>query len=197
MRGWENVEVCDSCKGAGCKLCGGKGYLGNLKKTPKYRNKKTMVDGITFDSQAEAEYYEYLKTLKAAGHIDNVTLQPKFELQPAWIDQNEVKRPAIHYIADFHVMYADGRELIVDVKGMETKEFILKRKIYEYKAAFEDWPILSIIALDRHYGWVKLDELKKLKRQTKGVRANGKKTPKEKTKPGAKAKGKSGKGRDL
>jgi hypothetical protein len=31
----------------------------------KYGNKKTIVDGIKFDSKAEAKYYEQLKWLKA------------------------------------------------------------------------------------------------------------------------------------
>jgi hypothetical protein len=30
----------------------------------KIYHKKTEIDGITFDSQTEAEYYEYLKQLK-------------------------------------------------------------------------------------------------------------------------------------
>ena len=28
------------------------------------RSKKTVIDGITFDSKTEAEYYEYLKKLE-------------------------------------------------------------------------------------------------------------------------------------
>ena len=35
----------------------------------KYGNKKTEVDGITFDSKAEARRYLALKTLQAGGYI--------------------------------------------------------------------------------------------------------------------------------
>ncbi|MCC0650730.1 DUF1064 domain-containing protein, partial [Clostridioides sp. ZZV15-6598] len=48
----------------------------------KYNNKKTMIDGIKFDSKDEAEYYLYLKDKKAKGEIKDFGLQQKFELQP-------------------------------------------------------------------------------------------------------------------
>ena len=37
----------------------------------KIYHKKTEIDGIVFDSQTEAEYYQYLKQLQNDGHIVN------------------------------------------------------------------------------------------------------------------------------
>jgi len=36
---------------------------------PKYGNKKTVVDGITFDSMREANRYRELKLLERAGKV--------------------------------------------------------------------------------------------------------------------------------
>jgi hypothetical protein len=41
----------------------------------KMFHKKTEIDGIVFDSQTEAEYYEYLKAEKKAGRIKSFTMQ--------------------------------------------------------------------------------------------------------------------------
>lgn len=46
----------------------------------KYKNIKVMVDGIKFDSKAEARRYAELKLMEDTGHIKELKLQPKFEL---------------------------------------------------------------------------------------------------------------------
>lgn len=114
----------------------------------KIAHKKTVVDGITFDSKMESQYYEYLKDLKDRGVIREFELQPKFLLQDKFIvvegetifgsDKrfNSLKRKtkaetirAINYIADFKVIYNDGREEIIDTKGRATADFEIKRKM--------------------------------------------------------------------
>lgn len=90
----------------------------------KYGNQRTIVDGINFDSKAEARYYCELKLLKLAGQIKDYAIKPRFTLLP----RNGIFR-AVEYIADFLVYYKDGREELIDVKGVETKEFKLKRKM--------------------------------------------------------------------
>ena len=47
----------------------------------KYKAKKTIIDGITFDSKSEAKRYEELKLLQRGGAIQNLSLQPRFMLQ--------------------------------------------------------------------------------------------------------------------
>lgn len=67
----------------------------------KYRNVKTIVDGIRFDSKAEAERYIVLKMARNNGDITDLKLQPKFELQPKYINNKGEKIKAIVYKADF------------------------------------------------------------------------------------------------
>ena len=85
-------------------------------KKSKYKNEKTIVDGIQFDSIKEAEYYCKLKILKQAGEIKNFGLQPKYELQPGF-EKNGVKYQPITYVADFVIVNNDGTTDVVDVKG--------------------------------------------------------------------------------
>lgn len=109
-----------------------------LDKPSKYRNRKTTIDGITFDSRKEAEWYLVLKGDKKAGKIKDFELQPEFILQEGFTKNGKRHRP-IKYIADFRVKNNDGTEEIIDVKGVITKEFSIKRKIFEAK-----YPDLSL-----------------------------------------------------
>src|SRR5699024_10516014 len=103
-----------------------------IKKQNKYRNQKTVVDGIKFDSKKEADYYCQLKLLKKAGEIKDFGLQPRFELQPGFNKNGKRYRP-ITYYADFVVDNLDGTTDIVDIKGFETQIFKIKQKLFEYK----------------------------------------------------------------
>ena len=98
----------------------------------KYNNKKTIVDGIKFDSEMESHYYIYLKHLKEIGEVVDFILQPTFLLQEGF-NLNGKRIRAITYKADFRVIYKDGHEEVIDVKGKLTEEFKIKRKILLYK----------------------------------------------------------------
>ena len=87
----------------------------------KFGNHKTVVDGITFDSKAEATRYSVLKVLQAAGVVTQLRLQVPYDLTV-----NGLK--VCRYIADF-VYMMDGKEVVEDVKGMRTPEYKLKRKL--------------------------------------------------------------------
>lgn len=64
----------------------------------KYKNVKTVVDGITFDSKKEANYYGVLKMRKLAGEIDDFQCQAAFYLAinniPICI-RNHAKKPCL------------------------------------------------------------------------------------------------------
>ena len=60
----------------------------------KYGNRKTLVNGISFDSAHEASWYEKLLLLERAGEIKNLQLQVSFPLR---VDGIVVQR----YRADF------------------------------------------------------------------------------------------------
>lgn len=102
------------------------------KKENKYHAKKTVVDGITFDSKKESKKWKELKQMEATGIISNLQRQVSFELQPAYVNNQGKKIRAINYIADF-VFEQDNKIYVMDSKGMRTKEYILKRKMFEYK----------------------------------------------------------------
>lgn len=90
-------------------------------KASKYRNRKIQVDGMMFDSKAEARHYGYLKLARDAGHLE-------FERQVAY--RLEINGKLIcTYKADFVVKFKDGRVEVQDVKGVRTKEYLLKKKL--------------------------------------------------------------------
>lgn len=95
----------------------------------KYRNRKTIIDGITFDSKGEANRYCELKLLERAGEISDLTLQPKYMLQESFKKGKKTHR-AITYVADFQYQ-ENGKTIIEDYKGMETEVFRIKRKLFE------------------------------------------------------------------
>lgn len=98
----------------------------------KYNNKKTIVDGIKFDSEMESHYYIYLKELKEAGVVLDFELQPVYVLQEGFVKDGKKIKP-ITYKADFRVLYTDGHEEVIDVKGQLLSDFKLKRKMLLYK----------------------------------------------------------------
>lgn len=107
----------------------------NLKSRPKqnkYSNQKVKIDGHTFDSKAEARYYNQLKLRQRAGDIEFFCLQPKFQLM-AGFEKDGKRHRAIHYIADFEIHHTDGSIEIVDVKGAITAVFRLKEKMFHNK----------------------------------------------------------------
>lgn len=86
----------------------------------KFRAKATVQDAINFQSKAEARRYQELKLLKLSGDIIFFLRQPLFDLPGGTT-----------YRADFIIFWSDGNTTIEDVKGFETKEFILKKKQVE------------------------------------------------------------------
>lgn len=108
----------------------------------KYHNKKTIVDNIKFDSKAEAERYCELKLLLQAKEISNLELQPKFEVLPKYVNNKGEKIRAIIYKADFSYYY-NNKKIVEDVKGYETKDFKLKKKLLEYKYKDIDFRLIK------------------------------------------------------
>lgn len=97
----------------------------------KYLSKKTVIDGITFDSKKEGLHYLELKRKQELGEISNLELQPSFLLQDKFKRDGKTYRP-ITYIADFRYV-ENGKIIVEDVKGFKTKEYMLKKKLLLYK----------------------------------------------------------------
>lgn len=96
----------------------------------KYHAKKTVVDGIEFDSAKEAKRYTKLRALEEDGEIQGLCLQVPFELVPNF-ECDGVKYRGMKYIADF-VYYRDGKVVVEDCKGFKTAEYKLKKKLMAY-----------------------------------------------------------------
>lgn len=112
-------------------------------------NNIPLPEGISFDSAKEAEYYLYLKYLKRIDQVVDFELQPKYLLQDT-LRKNGVTHKKITYTADFKVFYPNGQIQIIDVKGFETKDFKIKRKLFEQR-----YPELSLTLITKHRGqWV-------------------------------------------
>lgn len=105
----------------------------------KYRNKKVVRNGITYDSKKEAERHALLRLLERAGKISNLQRQVKFVLIPAQYEPDTVgKRGGVKkgklierecsYIADF-VYEENGKKVVEDTKGFRTADYKIKRKL--------------------------------------------------------------------
>ena len=127
------------------------------RKGNKYKARKTIVDGLTFDSSKEAERYLDLKEQAEKGQIRALKLQVPYELIPnQYIPTDEVykKGPkkgqqklklqerSVSYIADFvyEKKNEDGtyEEIVEDVKG------------YKKGAAYSIFKIKKKMMLDRY-----------------------------------------------
>lgn len=94
-------------------------------KKPKYNNKKTIVNGITFDSKKEADRYHLLTRREHFSEIMDLHLQVPF------VFALEGKK-MFTYKADFVYFDKIANELIVeDVKGFRTPLYKLKKKLIE------------------------------------------------------------------
>jgi len=139
----------------------------------KYNAQKSELDGIKFDSKAELNYYCHLKELKAQGVVSWFDMQPEFTLLGGFTDAFGRKHLPIKYRADFLVHYTDAPSVVIDIKGMETPDFKLKRKMYCARFPLE----LKLIAYSKiDGGWIETDALKearKLRKKAKEAKLNG------------------------
>lgn len=136
------------------------------KRANKYNAKKAVVDGIKFDSKAEADYYKHLKELRERGDVSHFELQPQYELQPKFTKRGLNFR-AINYKADFHVWLPDGTDHVVDVKGFETADFKIKKKLFEYTHP-QELKLITFSKIDG--GWIELADLKEARKKRKKLK---------------------------
>ncbi len=81
----------------------------------KYRSRKVDIDGLSFDSQAEATRYAELELLERSGEIADLRVHPSWILQPRFLKPDgRIVRP-ITYEADFAYI-EDGDLVVEDVK---------------------------------------------------------------------------------
>lgn len=107
-------------------------------KPNKYRNKKTDVHGIRFDSKKEARRFGDLMLLQKTGKIKDLRLQQDFTLEEAYTTPEGIRIRAVRYRADFCYLELNGENwsyVVEDVKsgGTRTREYTIKRKLMRSK----------------------------------------------------------------
>lgn len=95
-------------------------------KKNKYHNTQIVIDGVRYDSKKEYERHCELILLEKSGVISNLRFHDK---KDTIILQD---KPLITYEPDF--CYEENEEFIIeDLKGFQTKEFKLKKKMIIHK----------------------------------------------------------------
>jgi hypothetical protein len=106
-------------------------------KQSKYKNQSNSAG----DSKAERIRRAELELLEKQGKISNLRCQVKYELIPAqygkikklvkgrWKQVMGCMERSTSYIADFVYLDSSGVEVVEDVKGVETPDYIIKRKL--------------------------------------------------------------------
>lgn len=96
-------------------------------KRSKYGNKKVCRYGREFDSIAEADYYPIaIDYAKQHGYV--LKLQDRIDILPT-LKLNQWVIRKTQYVADYAFYHRGKLVRLVDVKGVETKDFKLKAKM--------------------------------------------------------------------
>jgi len=96
------------------------------KLTHKFGAVRQEIDGLKFPSKLERDYYLHLKLLQKLGEV-------LFFLQ-----QVPIHLPGgTKYVCDFQVFYKNGEVAFIDVKGVETDVFKVKKRLVEATYPFE------------------------------------------------------------
>lgn len=86
----------------------------------KFNAKRTEIDGISFASKKEASYYQTLCLRQKAGEV------------LFFLRQIPLRLPGnVRYVVDFLEFHADGTCHFIDVKGMKTEQYKMKKRIVE------------------------------------------------------------------
>jgi len=101
--------------------------------------KRMSDDGIVFDSILEKNFYqEVILPNVQSGIIVEYELQKKYILQNGFKRKKHTVR-AITYVADFYVKLYNGKEFVLDTKGMPDSVAKIKRKLFWYNYPLIDY----------------------------------------------------------
>ena len=89
------------------------------KRQQKYGAQPTEYNGKTYPSRLEANCRAMLDGLQAAGLVTSITEQVRFDLPGG-----------LRYTADFVVEYATGLPRTIEAKGKDTRDYVMRRKLY-------------------------------------------------------------------
>lgn len=120
---------------------------------------KRTCNGVVFDSILEMRYFrDVVLPAVESGEISGYELQKPYELQQEFTRSGK-KVNAIVYVADFFIRYADGSEIVIDIKGCPDTTAIIKRKLFWFRYPEIDYRWICYSKIDG--GWSDYDYVKK------------------------------------
>ena len=129
---------------------------------------KRTWKGIVYDSAVEMKFArEYIEPRLLSGELVKAERQIKYILQPSFKHNDMLIRP-INYVADFVITYADGHQVVIDIKGMPDATAKLKRKLFFYHYPDIDYQWISYSKIDG--GWITYEALAKARKARKRQR---------------------------
>lgn len=129
---------------------------------------KRSYEGIVFDSVMEMKYYrDVLCPLVESGEVIRFELQKSYELQPKFTRDNKTVK-SITYVADFYIVYKDGHEIVIDIKGCPDSVALLKRKLFWYVYPSIDYRWITYV--QKYGGWQDYEYVKKQRSEAKKLR---------------------------
>ena len=96
------------------------------------RNKYSAKKTGGYDSKRELKRGIALRALEQAGQIFDLREQVRYDLIPKQMDGKKCAERAVYYVADFVYRLPSGETVVEDVKGMRTREYVIKRKLMRY-----------------------------------------------------------------
>lgn len=133
---------------------------------------------IQFDSDTEADYYDYLLEKQNAGEISNLNHHYLLKVQDGYTNANGDEIPPITYNADF--VYKDektGKRVVVDVKGSpyfitnDGGRFVLLKEVFDKVFLDKGLYIQIIIRENKEWKEWKIGDKKKSQKLIKKQRA--------------------------
>jgi hypothetical protein len=98
-------------------------YLSGWRKKPKYNNTKATYNGNKYDSKLECKVAQELDFRIDAGELVEVKRQVRV---PLYVNNVLI----CNYYLDFMTTDKHGEVTYIEVKGFETKDWILKKKLF-------------------------------------------------------------------
>lgn len=94
-------------------------------KPTKYKSRKAWLDGILFDSKAEANRYAKLAVMQKAGFITDLKTHPLFKIT---VNGHNICSVELDFS---YINTATGKLIYEDVKGKQTALSAIKKKLVE------------------------------------------------------------------
>ena len=86
----------------------------------KFNARRVSIDGITFDSKREGNYYLQLKQARGSGELLYFLVHAPIHLPGG-----------VRYVCDFVEFWKTGQVVFRDVKGHRTRLYLTKKKMIE------------------------------------------------------------------